>query len=278
MINKIIRQIRKINQRIKRKKFKKHLLTDKQSEILEKLQDEGVFIGKYSDLKELEIDFSWLEYSNEIINYLDQKEKVGEHKFNPKGTYAVGMREIPTYIMKKIYNFTLNQKFIEIFENYFCLPLHYKGADIRKDINDGKRIETRLWHIDSEDEKIIKILFYLNKVDTNGGPFTYIKKDIINKKKSFKYKTDSGRIEDDVMNQACNQKNMHEFTNENYNFAIVDTANIFHKGKLPEISRYSAFFCYNSRFPLEPSYCYNFQKVDKSIINRKLLKKVARYK
>ena len=61
---------------------------------------------------------------------------------------------------------------------------------------------------------------------------------------------------------------MLEFTNENYNFAIVDTANIFHKGKLPKVSRYSVLFCYNSKFPLEPSYCYNFQEVDKSIIEK----------
>ena len=180
MINRVLRQIRKINQVIRRKIFKKHLLNIKQSEILEKLNNEGVYIGKYSDLQELGIDFSWLDYSNEIIEYLDKKEKGGEHRLNLKGTYVVGMRKIPTYIMKKIYSFTLNKKFIEIFENYFSLPLLYKGADIRKDINDGKKIETRLWHIDSEDERIIKILFYLNKVDTVGGPFTYIKKNIVN--------------------------------------------------------------------------------------------------
>ena len=278
MINKFLRQIRKINQIIRRKIFKKYSLNYKQSEILEKLKNEGIYKGKYSDLKELEIDFSRLDYSNEIIEYLDQKEKLGEHKSNRKGSYVVGMKKIPLHIMKKIYNFTLNKKFIEIFENYFCLPLHYKGADIRKDINNGEKIETRLWHIDSEDQKIIKILFYLNKVDTKGGPFTYIKKNIINKKHSFKYKTADGRIKDEIMNQVCDKKNMFEFTNENYNFAIVDTANIFHKGKLPEISRYSVFFCYNSKFPLEPKYCYNFQEVDETIIEKKYLNKVAKYK
>lgn len=277
MINKFLRQLRKINQIIKRKKFKKYALDNKQYEILEKLKKEGIYIGKYSDLKELKIDFSWLDYSNEIIEYLDQKEKLGEHKSNRKGSYVVGMKKVPKHIIEKIYNFTLNRKFIEIFENYFCLPLHYKGADIRKDINDGKKIETRLWHIDSEDEKIIKILFYLNKVDINGGPFTYIKKNIINKKHSFKNKTVDGRIEDKIMSQVCDRKNMLEFTNENYNFAIVDTANIFHKGKLPKVSRYSVFFCYNSKFPLEPSYCYNFQEVDKSIIEKNCLDKVAKY-
>ena len=276
MINRVLRQIRKINQVIRRKIFKKHLLNIKQSEILEKLNNEGVYIGKYSDLQELGIDFSWLDYSNEIIEYLDKKEKGGEHRLNLKGTYVVGMRKIPTYIMKKIYSFTLNKKFIEIFENYFSLPLLYKGADIRKDINDGKKIETRLWHIDSEDERIIKILFYLNKVDTVGGPFTYIKKNIVNKNVKFKHKTSSGRIEDEIMSQVCNMKNMHEFTNESYNFAIVDTANIYHKGKLPNICRYSAFFCYNSKFPLEPSYCYNFQEIDKTIIEEKFLDKVAK--
>ena len=93
MINKFLRQLRKINQIIKRKKFKKYLFDNNQYEILEKLKKEGIYIGKYSDLKELKIDFSWLDYSNEIIEYLDQKEKLGEHKSNRKGSYVVGMKK-----------------------------------------------------------------------------------------------------------------------------------------------------------------------------------------
>tara|TARA_B100000900_G_scaffold11711_1_gene9585 strand:+ start:1845 stop:2684 length:840 start_codon:yes stop_codon:yes gene_type:complete len=278
MIKRVIRQLRKINQKLYKFFFIKHKLDQYQLNILKKLDEEGIFIGKLSDLKNLNVDCSWLENSEEIINYLDKKEKTKEHESNIKGAYVVGMKQIPSHIMKNIYNFVLNQKFIEIFENYFELPLYYKGVDIRKDINDGKKIETRLWHLDSEDSKIIKILFYLEKVDTNTGPFTYIKKNVVDKKKVIKNNFNGTRIEDEKMITICEKKNMLEFTNADYNFAIVDTANVYHKGKIPERSRYSAFFCYNSKIPLEPSYCYNFQEVDNTIILNKYSDKVAKYK
>ena len=247
MISKIKRQLRKLKQILYKIFFKKHKLIFYQLNILKKLNEEGIFIGKFSDLKNLNIDYSWLDNSKEIISYLDNKEETKEHQSNVKGSYAVGMRQIPKHIMKKIYDFVLDQNFIEIFENYFELPLNYKGVDIRKDINDGNKIETRLWHLDSEDGKIIKILFYLKEVDTNTGPFTYIKKNIVDKKKMIQNGFIGTRIEDEKMNKVCKKQDILEFTNIDYNFAIVDTANIYRQGKIPETNRYSTFFCYNSK-------------------------------
>ena len=57
------------------------------------------------------------------------------------------------------------------------------------------------------------------------------------------------RIEDEKMNKVCKKQDILEFTNIDYNFAIVDTANIYHKGKIPETSRYSAFFVITQKFP-----------------------------
>jgi len=275
MISKIIRQLRKINQKYFQITFKRHNLDQLQSTILNDLNNDGIYLGKFQDFQKLGADMSWTNYKDEIINFLDEKEKIGTHKSNKKGSYVIGMRNIPDHILKRIYSFSLNEKFIQIFENYFSLPLHYKGVDIRKDVNDGNKIETRLWHIDSEDNRIIKILIYLDKVDSLGGPFMYIKKRFINKKTKFEKKRGDGRIEDESMEKVCNTSNLMEFTNETFDFAIVDTANIYHKGKLPDKSRYAAFFCYNSKYPLEPSFCVNFQKKDRSMIEKKFLNKVA---
>ena len=44
------------------------------------------------------------------------------------------------------------------------------------------------------------------------------------------------------MEKVCNTSNLMEFTNEIYDFAIVDTANIYHRGKLPEKIDMQHFF------------------------------------
>jgi len=275
MLKKVLRQIRKAKQFLIKLFFKKHKLVEVQEEILEKLENEGIYISNVSLLKNLNISLDWMKYSNEIKEYLDNKEKTGEHELNLKGSYAVGMRNIPNYILEKIYDFALNENLVKIIENYFQLPLSFKGVDIRKDINDKQKIETRLWHLDSEDAKIIKILFYLDNVDKYSGPFQFIKKNVVNKKTYINKKTDFGRVEDEVMNSVCKINDINKFTGTMQEFAIVDTANIYHKGAVPIKSRYTIFFCYNSRYPLTPEYCLNFQRIDKSIFNKKYYDMIA---
>ena len=99
-----------------------------------------------------------------------------------KGSYAVDLQEIPDSILKKFENFAKSKFLISLIENYLGLEVFYRGVQVRKDLNDGKNIETRLWHCDGEDSKIIKIIFYLEDVFENDGPFTYISKNNLNKK------------------------------------------------------------------------------------------------
>ena len=61
MISKIKRQLRKLKQILYKIFFKKHKLNEYQLNILKKLNEEGIFIGKFSDLKNLNIDYSWLD-------------------------------------------------------------------------------------------------------------------------------------------------------------------------------------------------------------------------
>jgi hypothetical protein len=68
----------------------------------------------------------------------------------------------------------LNEKLLAIVENYIDLPPLFFGTTICRDVANDKQMETRHWHLDSEDSRIVKIIIYLEDVETNDGPFTYI--------------------------------------------------------------------------------------------------------
>ena len=62
----------------------------------------------------------------------------------------------------------LEERLLALAQNYFGLPVAYRGLILRRDYADGKYIETRQWHRDSEDTRILKIIVYLNDVDEGG--------------------------------------------------------------------------------------------------------------
>lgn len=63
---------------------------------------------------------------------------------------------------------------MNIIENYLGLPFAFHGVHLRKDFPNEHQFGTLLWHKDSEDRKMVKIIIYLNDVDEKHGAFEYI--------------------------------------------------------------------------------------------------------
>lgn len=79
----------------------------------------------------------------------------------------------------------LQERLLDIVENYMQLPVAYLGVDLRKDIPNGEQVGTRFWHTDGEDVCVVKIAVYLNDVGQAQGPFEYISKTEFNA--SYRY-------------------------------------------------------------------------------------------
>ncbi len=122
-------------------------------------------------------------------------------------------------------------------------------------INNGKETATRLWHLDNEDRKMLKIIIYFNDVDEDGGPFQCMRPEISSlqlKKVENKYKFfDHQEIEKLIPNS---QKNwLKTYTGQSGTVIIVDTARSYHRGKPPTKSpRRAVSFGYLSRRPHQP--------------------------
>lgn len=146
----------------------------------------------------------------------------------------------------ELFTWGLQERLLNLVEYYIGLPVAYFGVSLCRDIADGQQVGTRLWHRDGEDHRVVKIIIYLNDVDEAGGPFEYIPRRLTpagRRVVPYENRLDNGmkRIVPQSVWQAC--------TGAAGTVVIVDTANVFHHGKVPTTDRLALFFTYTSRNP-----------------------------
>ena len=151
-------------------------------------------------------------------------------------------------VNNKITNITLKEPLLDIPEMndlvfdlrlksiadyFFGVDSFITGINVRKTIaNDSEESGVQLYHVDRNNHKILKFFIYLNSVDTEGGPTTFIKGT--NKKKhTFWYA--KHRYSEDEIFKIYNKKNKIEFCSSIGSINILDTTS-YHKGKKPKVN------------------------------------------
>ncbi len=152
----------------------------------------------------------------------------------------------------EIFLWGLEKRILNIAENYFGLPVAYQGAFYRRDIANLVEHKSRLWHIDTEDRQVFKVIIYLTNVSEDGGPFQYIPRPITEKLvRRLKYKC--GYIQDKNMLEVLSPSNYCSCKGVSGTVVFAATGSVFHRGKKPVTSdRFAVFFDYTSRLPKYP--------------------------
>ena len=115
--------------------------------------------------------------------------------------------------------------------------------------------QSQLWHRDPEDLKLMKIFIYLDEVDANRGPFTYIPKSHPFGSRSAvnPQHADPKRITDDEMRAAIPAQDWVACTGPAGTTILADTVG-FHRGGKPTIgNRILITFTYTSGTPFVKS-------------------------
>jgi hypothetical protein len=147
----------------------------------------------------------------------------------------------------------LHERLLSIVENYICQPLDYRGLIARRDIVGGDQTETRLWHRDQEDLRIVKVIVYVNDVDRGGGGYEYIDRG---KLATWRLGSNTGRIDDELMMQLVPQSFQHVASGPRGTVVFTDTCSVFHRGTIAHTEdRRALFYCYNSKSPRRPNNC-----------------------
>lgn len=146
----------------------------------------------------------------------------------------------------------LQARLLDLMENFIGLPAVCMGASLRRDLPVNDSSGTRRWHLDLNDRRYPKIIIYLNDVDETGGPFQYIPQQQHRQLKDFRGRKS---VSDEEMSEKVAPAHWQSVCGKAGTVIFVDTANVFHRGKLPQQERYTLFFSYASKRPKNPALC-----------------------
>lgn len=168
----------------------------------------------------------------------------------------------------EIYLWGLQDRMLNIIENYIGLPVALLGADVRQDIAKGKDIGSRRWHKDGEDRRVVRVIIYLNDVSTDGVAFEYIPKYLTPPNLT------RGILLDEEMEKIVPQSNWKQCLGPAGTVVFAATSSILHHGKVfveSGTDRMALFYAYTSRKPTQPDICKpHFSKEGMSFLEGKL--------
>jgi len=216
--------------------------------LVNNLKKEGICMTSLTELS-IPSSLEMLQSAKKLLPKIPKDISANTNEFIIHAT-SEQMREHP-----EIFLWGLQTRLLNIVENYLGLSVAYHGAYFRRDINNQILKKSRLWHLDKEDRNMLKIIIYLNDVNEDSGPFQYIPKSLTSSiTKSLKY--DDDYIKDKIMEQVVSSSIWRSCIGASGTVIFADTANIFHRGKIPLTSdRVSIFFDYTTRQPKHPFYC-----------------------
>jgi len=157
-----------------------------------------------------------------------------------------------------IFTWGLQQRLLDIVENYLGLPVAYDGLNLFYTIADGRQAGSRKWHRDREDRRMIKIAVYCNDVDDNGGPLQVLRRGVISSdlEGSFRYPVLSQEQLTELLGRPPTDDEVITCKGQLGTVIFCDTARQYHRGK-PAVSsdRCAIFYNYFARVPRHPFFC-----------------------
>jgi hypothetical protein len=148
-----------------------------------------------------------------------------------------------------LYLLGLNERILALAQRYLQLPVAYHGAVLRHSLLDGESAGPRLWHQDSEDFHVLRMVVYVNDVTLGGGPFEYIPRSLGITYKHFS--GNGGALTHDQMRQVVPLEQWKRCTGPAGTVVLADTAKVFHHESMQtERGRTVVMIGYSSRRPL----------------------------
>jgi hypothetical protein len=231
-------------------------LDSKDRSILSALKHEGVYITSLSDLG--------LTSSRQLLHAADHQLATMENLLNsnleqrlPQIYTVTDLSELSAWGREK--------KLLSIIENYIGLPVAFHGVHLRKDFSNENQFGTLLWHKDSEDRRMIKIIVYLSDVEKKHGPFEYVPLHLTSAKSLAFYRVyhelwKSGFLgmNDDQLQELIPRSAWKSCPGPAGTVILVDTKNVLHHGTLRTEERAALFFTYTADPPERPELCTQY--------------------
>jgi hypothetical protein len=265
MLNRIINKILDLRSgAVYRTALLKHarklpFLEERDRSILDALKQEGIYVTTLQEL-DLPATPGLLNASSELLPSMGM---ASDSKPDQNWPEIYTVTDLPDF-----YNWGKEQRLLNIIENYIGLPVSYHGVHLRKDFPNEKQFGTLLWHRDSEDRNILKIIIYLSDVAEEHGPFEYIPRSLTSIYQlsyyHIQYKLWRARrsyclgISNEVLDQIIPRSDWKSCPGPAGTVIFVDTGVLFHHGTLRTQERSAQFFVYTAKPPKRPELCSQY--------------------
>lgn len=216
-------------------------------DLVEKIKQEGVVITSLENLG-IASSPNLLQAAKKLMPEIAQSTSIDNNQF----VIHASSEQIMKY--PEIFLWGLEQRLLNIVENYLGVPVAYHGAYFRRDIANKVEKVSRLWHIDKDARKLLKIIVYLNDINEDKGPFQYIPQPLSLKIANY-LKYTSGYITDQTMQEVTSLGDYKSCTGSAGTVIFAGTGDIFHRGKIPVTEdRFAIFFDYTPRLKYQSFY------------------------
>ena len=169
---------------------------------------------------------------------------------SPRGSHSVLLGRDETLEDIRLWQWGLRPEVLDLVENHLGVPVRYFGPLVHREVADGRVVDTRQWHRDIEDLRMLKILVYLDDVEEDGGPFTYAPRRT-SEAAARELRYVGGFVGDDRFSEVVPPSIWRTVTGPRWTAAVPDTARIFHRAAPPVArDRYSVTFTWMTRRPL----------------------------
>ncbi|MDJ0596863.1 MAG: response regulator [Pleurocapsa sp. MO_226.B13] len=229
------------DRQLKRAKYRERLpqLSPEDARIVSTLEQEGVYVTSLPELT--------LPHTKRLL-----KEMMVLHPhlytLSNLKNWREGIPGLRKFLHTEILLWGLEERLLNIVENYIGLPLLFHGVDLRRDSADAPLTDARHWHRDIDDERMVKVIVYLNNVGKTGGPYEYIPRTFTQHlTDALNYK--SGFVSDEAISAIIPPEQWQTCAAKAGTIIITDPCNVFHRAKPAKRNRYSITFGYTSRIP-----------------------------
>lgn len=229
------------DRQLKRENYQHRLpqLSNQDAQIVSTLRQSGVYLTSLAELR--------LPHTKRLL-----KEMTVLHPhlytLSNLSNWREGIPASRKFLHPEILLWGLQERLLNIVENYIGLPLLFHGVDLRRDAADAPLTDARHWHRDIDDERMVKVIIYLNNVGVTGGPYEYIPRSYTEHlNTALDYK--SGFISDEAIAEIIPPQNWQTCVAKAGSIIITDPCNVFHRAKPAQRNRYSITFGYTSRIP-----------------------------
>lgn len=143
-----------------------------------------------------------------------------------------------------------SDELLDLAETYLGQSCSYLACSMEREEPHGSCAGVRRWHTDIEDNRMVRVLVYLNDVTAKNGPFEYLSADRT-REAIAKLGYKGGYVPDDAFVAAVSPWDTRMAVGKAGTAVVFDGTRIMHRASAPVDSpRYSVSFTYTTRHPL----------------------------